>query len=285
MSKTSESKIRKALEGSKLKGKGSFVLALIIITAAFILIGAMLSMEHSLTTSALDQMSKNPQIFTNTTHTQNFKDTVEKIQQSNISVFNILLPVFGAWVGAVVAFHFGKENLNKAQETIKTLSRKPEDILKEITIAQLLNDYPTAKNVISFTIKDTIKTLMDEFKVSPQWPLLIVNDKEQQKPLGMLYRSDLQEALLAANLKPDDSKSLEDIIKDEKIGVKDFITNKKWTVDRVKNFAELKLNYNLLVAQSLMKSISDHPAVRGVVIENERAVAIVDYEMISSKIK
>jgi hypothetical protein len=54
-------------------------------------------------------------------------DGFDDVNNSNQSFFNILLAVFAAWVGAVVAFYFGSENLHQAQQTLQNvLSAKQE---------------------------------------------------------------------------------------------------------------------------------------------------------------
>ncbi len=276
MSENSKSKVRKALEGL---GEGRLLLALIIITSAFAIIATMLYMEHSVLSSALEQMSKNPDIFKNKNQTENFRETFEKVQRSNIDLFNILLPVFGAWVGAVVAFYFTSEHLKKAQDTIDKLT-KPEEILDKITVEELLDEYPAAKDVISLKIDpntkmDEIQKALDNTKLKGG-PLLIVDKK--QKPLGLLFGSHLYQAMVTKKINPTDFPN--SVFIDSIDGVKDFITDDNWTKQGIRNFAELKLNHKLSEAQKLMRYISPNNAVRGLVIENEKLMGIIDHEMI-----
>lgn len=49
------------------------------------------------------------------------KDALKEISQN---VFNGLLPLFGAWVGAVLAFYFSKDNFQTASESVRDTVRE-----------------------------------------------------------------------------------------------------------------------------------------------------------------
>jgi hypothetical protein len=99
-----------------------------------------------------------------------------------------------------------------------------------------------------------------------------------QKPLGLLYRQDLNNLNNQdERLEDIDEKNLEERIK--KI-TEDFVTHRPWNnkTTGVKNYAELLLTGNLQVAQSAMQAKADGPKVRGVVLDMQGKVKdIVDY--------
>ncbi|HZI72125.1 MAG TPA: hypothetical protein VFD60_13295, partial [Nitrososphaeraceae archaeon] len=103
----------------KEKGTGGspinaqFWLALAIIIPAFILIAYMLSIQDNTSKMLVDRLFPKGSTSSNLT---NQRDMIAEFDRSNTTLFNILLPVFGAWVGVVVTFYFGSEQARKAQE-------------------------------------------------------------------------------------------------------------------------------------------------------------------------
>jgi hypothetical protein len=53
-------------------------------------------------------------------------------------ILSMLLPVIGTWVGTVLAFYFGKEQLEAANRTVDRLARQltPEDKLRSIKVTE-----------------------------------------------------------------------------------------------------------------------------------------------------
>jgi hypothetical protein len=106
-----------SLKGAVHEPDRRFLLAAIIVGSAFALIGVMLAIHWSTVSTVIRNAS-------NVTNLTNVLDSLDK---SNQTLFNILLPVFGAWVGVVIAFYFGSEQAKKAQETlVKALSPQDE---------------------------------------------------------------------------------------------------------------------------------------------------------------
>jgi hypothetical protein len=54
-----------------------------------------------------------------------------------------LLPVIGAWVGAILAFYYGNKNLEKMSETFKTTALSAEDEkLANLKVGEILDKFP-----------------------------------------------------------------------------------------------------------------------------------------------
>src|SRR5215469_13722187 len=125
-----------------------FRLSRYIIIGAFIFIGIMLGV-HLITLQSVVWKPVSPTVI---------DGLIDKIDTSNQTIFNILLPIFGAWVGVVVAFYFGSSQAKKAQDAlteqaksahdtlIKVFSREDQQ-LANITVEQALKQYPSASKV------------------------------------------------------------------------------------------------------------------------------------------
>lgn len=292
-------------------------LAWFVVISTFILLGILVYISYTINMYTLQSIDKI--LSSKISNQTNLKD-LQELQKSTtdflLGLFNILLPVLGAWVGTIVAFYFGSKHLEKAHEVIEKSLTKER--LSRITIKELLDKYPEAKNVISANYNDPMDKIIEKLN-DPQiknGPLLILKD---DKPFGMFYKLHLVNIYEELNkIIKQQSESKEIATKEEikaaiengKFGltkiipydllneaiketefnkltkyIHDFITNKKWTEEGIKNYAELRYDDTLLEAQRLMRSISDHPAVRGLVIENGKVVGIIDHDMISSQIE
>lgn len=62
------------------------------------------------------------------------KDALKEISQN---VFNGLLPLFGAWVGAVLAFYFSKDNFQTASESVRDTVREFNPQLEKLRQRQV----------------------------------------------------------------------------------------------------------------------------------------------------
>jgi uncharacterized membrane protein YraQ (UPF0718 family) len=108
------------------------------------------------------------------TNTVVILDVLDRLDRSNQTLFNILLPVFGAWVGVVVAFYFGSKQAKKAQEALTEQTKRGHDLLfkalsredqrlANITVEQALNQYPNARKVSIVDLKDTLTNVLESF--------------------------------------------------------------------------------------------------------------------------
>jgi CBS domain len=273
------------------EGVGQTWLALLIVVPAFILIFYMLSIQQGTNSQALTRIAGlNGSV--DATQIDSLTGFYREVFESNQNMFALMTTVFGAWVGAVVAFYFGAKNLAQAQGSIDKIQQSqgeaikralsPQEKLSSTTVEQLLNENPTAKNVITVTMKKTIGEIRKIFTDNQDITnVLVVDTQNTQKPLGLLYKNDLEQ-LQTQNETPDaiNGKLLEERIENIK---RDFVINKPWSkATGVKNYATLSLTDNLQIAQSAMLQIAEGPKVRGIVLEQGKIVGIVDYTMISA---
>jgi hypothetical protein len=95
----------------------------IILIGSFVFIGVMLFIHYITLENLL-----NSQYITDKNSTA-IKELIDNVNTSNQTVFNILLPVFGAWVDVVVAFYFSSEQEKNTHDIlIKKLSPDEEKL-------------------------------------------------------------------------------------------------------------------------------------------------------------
>lgn len=266
-----------------------FRLSRYIIVGAFVFIGAMLLIHFVTLQSVITSptiTSKNP---------LDIKDLIDKVDTSNQTIFNILLPVFGAWVGVVVAFYFGAEQAKKAQDALKEQAKSSgvllakamsmdEDKLAKHSVSELLTKYPKASEVNKVKLKDKLSDVLKKFDGFSN--VVVVN--EEDKPLGILYHRDLlnTKTIKKHNMVDDPNNEkliFENIIKEEIDH--DFVTNEKWST--VPNYAELQMNTTLLGAIDRMSKVGKDKVndVLGLVIEGGKMIGVVTYDMILGYVK
>ena len=140
----------------RLKNPGQGVLALIIVVGAFILILVMLSIQNSVVVRVSDNTDK---IFTGNMTVDQRADTMTQIittiDKSNQVMFNVLVPVFAAWVGGVVAYYFGSKQAKEALDSQK-------DLVKKLG----LND----------NMLDTVEDLLKWDEGLSRFPVVTIND-------------------------------------------------------------------------------------------------------------
>ncbi|NIP61472.1 MAG: hypothetical protein GWN01_05055 [Nitrosopumilaceae archaeon] len=236
-----------------------FVLALLIIIPAFGLIGGMMIMQAH--TSLIISSSLDEDI--DKTELERKTQLIDQLNESNQTFFNILLPVFGAWVGAVVAFYFGSENLDKAQEANTELSKLISGKRGNITIRQLLEFYPNSEDVQKVTLSDKMSDVIkatEKYKNS-----VVINDG---KILGVLYLHQIKK------FKDRSEEKLEDVL-DE---IDNHLTDTSWSEKKtIKNYAELRYDDSLLAAKEKMTSFGEgNQDVIGLVIENGEIKAAIN---------
>jgi CBS domain len=270
----------------KEKGTGGspinaqFWLALAIIIPAFILIGYMLSIQDNTSKMLVDRLFPKG---TNSSNLTNQRDMIAEFDRSNTTLFNILLPVFGAWVGVVVTFYFGSEQARKAQETLAQ-ALSPETKLSAIKVEQALSRFEELKKINTVTIKDKIDNLTTKLKDIHSILVLDSNGK----PYGMLFKADLysQKDIAARDIKNFNETTLEDFISSNELV--DHITKSKWEKDKpVKNFATISPDNSLLNARERMYGISTTALdVFCIVIDKEgKPVGIIGFDTINYYLK
>lgn len=238
--------------------EGRFLVSIIIIGGAFVLIGSMLAIQAYTASQILEKGT--------------ISADLKELNQSNQTVFNILIPVFGAWVGAVVAFYFGSKNLQQAQDVLQSVV-SPEEKLAKKTASDLLTETPGARTVATAKMNETVEEITK--KMGP-YHNVVISDSDE-KPLGILYHWDISGEAKDAKLN--------DVVQ----GITDTLTKQKWSKDLgVRNFAKIYKDDTLLEVRAKLEAVSDDDttAVRGLVFdEKDNIIGIINYIMIAEYIR
>jgi len=248
-----------------------YYLAIYLVLPAFALIAIMLYMQHMLNAEFVS-IVKNYSVPPTKDQTENIINIIQEVDKSNQTIFNILLPVFGAWIGAVVAYFFGAASQKKTQESIEAVMKinKSE---QDITVRELMDRYVESKDreIIKCTFDDNLKNVEESLK---KFGNVVIH--ENNLPKGVLYKGDLYES----DEKWDNTKTLGTFIDDST--VLDQITGKEWTRDGVKNYAVISYDDLVSIAKTKMDSIKENnPNLLGIVLEGGKIAAVVNYETIA----
>jgi hypothetical protein len=262
-------------DNSKIGGLFQDRIARLLILGAFVLIGAILLIHVFSTSYILQHYSLN-----STATSDIFRD----VNSANTNIFNIILALFGAWVGAVLAFYFGSQSVDKAYSSLKQAQQSISNIVSDnklsgITVKQLIERNPDSTRLNKFNMSSKIKDIMKT--VGDIFPFVMVLDNDDKKVLGLLFISDLTGAKSKSELM-DLDKSLKDYLKEN--DVNDFITKTKWSESGVSNFATVNMSDTLKDVVDAMNNISSSLSVRAIVIENDVSKAIIGHDHISKEI-
>lgn len=105
-------------------------------------------------------------------------------------VFHSLLPVIAAWIGAVIAFYFGKENFESASNQINNLVNKitPEQF-KTVPVKQIMVDFATMVKYSNADIETLKLSDLDSYFKDDSKSRLPIVDKDF-KPLFIIHKDD-----------------------------------------------------------------------------------------------
>jgi CBS domain len=271
--------LRRAIGSSNgIQINAQFLLAVAIIIPAFILIGYMLSIQDNTSRMIANNLFSNTSQLSGSNLT-NVREMISEFDRSNTTLFNILLPVFGAWVGVVVTFYFGSEQARRAQEAI-VQALSPEAKLSAIKVEQALSRFEETKKISTVTLKDKI---IDVRKKLENWSNVLVLD-DNGKPFGILYKADLysQKDIAKSNVGDFDDDTLENFIADKELI--DHITKRKWEKDKpIKNFATISPENSLLHARERMYGVSttDVDVLCVVVDKDGKPIGIIGFDIIN----
>lgn len=244
-------------------------LAFAIIGLSFFLIGYMLWIQDHTTSELRSQIETMIQSHNMAPNQTALLSALQETDKSNQNTFNILLPVFAAWVTAVVAFYFHTQLQTQAQNTISNLSSQITGSLSDITIAQLMKYYPDAANVVTVKSTDLLKDVLDQ---CAKFGNVVVTD-DAGNPLGIIYSSSFLST-------PNDlTKSLNSDFEN----IQDPITKQMWSQNgKVNNFATLTLQDMVSDAKQKMDNInSNDQRIRGLVLVGGKIAYIVNYQMLT----
>lgn len=171
-----------------------------------------------------------------------------------IELIKTLLTVFGVWVGTVIAFYYGSENMKTAQQGIlRAISPEERMMILKTKDAMLT---PVFTVTYETSIRETHFRMSIDGNVAKQKLDKIVVADGDNKPLGILYNWEIME-FLADNPSTDlDETKIESVM----LGIKE----NPWTsVSEVRdNFVEAELDTSLaLVKEELEKRKLDYAIV------------------------
>ena len=163
-----------------------------------------------------------------------------------------VLPLFGSWVGTVLAFYFSRENFEAANRSVAALVKQitPDEKLQSTPVSQVL--IPKDKLFFKRVPADQIKLVetLEELKKSKKGdrlPILHADDH----PVYMIHASKINEYLAekALSVPPVDLKTLTmQILLDDRADLKTMFEN---------GFVVVKEDANLADAKTAMNSIPD----------------------------
>jgi hypothetical protein len=266
-------------KSSKLNGLFQDKIARLLILGAFILVGVMLAIHVYSTSYILNEITKANNV--TDVHVTFYRE----ISSGNNNIFNIILALLGAWVGAVLAFYFGAQSVDKAYSSLNQAQQSIGNLVSQnklsmVTAKQLIEKNPDTTRINKFKmssrIKDIIKTAADVF------PFVTITDDADKKVLGLLFISQITAIKPKAELESLDT-TLEEFVKTN--AVEDFILKVNWTKDGVKNYATVNTSDTLDSIVKAMNEVSPNISVRAIVFENEAIKAIIGHDHISKELK
>ncbi|MGI0082881.1 MAG: hypothetical protein ACREAF_03435 [Nitrosopumilaceae archaeon] len=294
--------------------EGRTVIAVILIAPVFIIFGVILVMHWGYVSQIL---TLTEELMDNSNQTiQAKQEFLEKmtntVDRTNQNIYNILIPVFAAWVGAVVAFYFGSRQAQEAQQAQEKVIKEvkaaqgPSDNLSKITVGELIQKYPVLKDFKKFTINATInlefeKALEDYGEVLIQFEVPTTDVVRNQLPkwntagggeafykkyegnsLGVLYIGDVYALENYSDYK---NKTIGEMIvktnAETELGrvLLDKIVTKKWTIDPeegMANFAEVSMTETTREAKAKLEDVSDNAYdARALVLEKGEVIAMI----------
>jgi hypothetical protein len=213
---------------------------------------------------------------------ESFQNYYREANASNTNLLSILLPVIGAWVGAILAFYYGAKSFERMSRLKATSISPEEDKLAQITIGEVLEKMPEYKDVIMARMSDRVG---DSYKKISEKSTNIVLIDENGHPLGIIYKTDFTR---------NSNRTEQQIMEEQRtfqqffteMNVTDLIKDERWTENGVENYAEILKNDTLLDARAKMQGISQKPAVSVLVLdEGKKILGVVTYELFSNAIK
>lgn len=294
--KTNDKQAEKGKIGfiNRLAGIGQTWLALLIIVPAFILIATMLVVQNDTVSRGINSFNWEVNV-SDPEQVNAVTNFFKEMNSSNQTIFAIMLSVFGAWVGAVVAFYFGTQSLTRSQESLdkaqsfmnKSFDRAlsaQEGKVEYKTIGDVLADQREKTTAITVKMQNKIKEVNDIFKKDESLTNVLVVD-ENDKPLGILYAKNFNDKIVGSITANDFDKPLLEYI--DKIE-NDWLTEGSWSKTKgIKNFATLYEDTTLEAALAQMNEIGQGDnKVRGVVVDKAsgKVKGIIDYQVVAGAV-
>jgi len=220
---------------------------------------------------------------------ESFQNYYREVNASNTNLLSILLPVIGAWVGAILAFYYGNKNMDKITESIKAAATLPydEEKLANMKVDDILDKFPEYKEVVTAKISESVGACYSKIPEKAT-NLLLLDDSD--RPLGIIYKTDFTRntARKEEQIRSEAGSFANFFTSMINAGtpIKDIITEQIWTSNGLdkgkKNYAHIDKNDNLLQARIKMREVSQRQEMKGVILEGDKVLGIITYELFSN---
>ena len=224
-------------------------IAAILILGAFLAIIVILASHMITSGSIIDEYNKSK----NDTMRANLSNFYKDINASNLNIFSIIFSLFGAWVGAVLAFYFGAQSLERAHDSLNKAQASINQIvsdnrLSSITVKEVFDKNPDCRDIKPFTLDTSVADIVKGAKEKNYSFVMIVNnEKDPTEVSGLLFMEDIKKEKAEKDLEVE-TRTLKEFLDDPQINVIDSkITKQKWTTQPpgVQNFISTSLDENL----------------------------------------
>jgi predicted transcriptional regulator len=201
-------------------------------------------------------------------------------------VFSIILSLFGAWVGAVLAFYFGSQSLDKAYSSLSQAQSSIDKIVSDnklagIKVNEIIGKNPDSQSLLKYKLDDKINTIVKGAE-ERNYSFVMVTDATGNKVLGLLFISDLT-AIKSKTGLVNLVETLEKFITDNEVN--DTITKRRWVKEGMINFVTASTDDSLNTVVDKMKQLNNSLSVRAVVMDKGVPIATITYDMISKEIR
>jgi hypothetical protein len=267
-----------------LKKPGLFqdLISVVLIGGAFILIAFILGIHFYSSSIIITQFNNSVPPPTN----EQRVDFFGEINTSNLNLFSVILTLFGAWIGAVLAFYFGSQSLDKAYSSLRQAQDSINNFVLDsglagVKVREIIAKNPDSTKLLESKLTDKINKIVKAAK-DIDYKHVMITDEGVRKVLGLLFISDL------LKIKPEDGlltdeEPLEKFIETNE--VIDNITKLRWTKQGVNNFVPVNMDDSVKSVVDKMKGLGESLSIRAVVMEKDLPHAIITYDMISKELK
>jgi hypothetical protein len=269
-----------------LKKPGLFQdrISVFLIGGAFILIAIILGIHFYSASIIITQFNNSDPPPTNDERVDFFGE----INTSNLNLFSIILTLFGAWIGAVLAFYFGSQSLDKAYSSLSQAQDSISNLVLDsglagVKVREIITKNPDSTKLLKFKPTDKIDKIVKAAK-DINYKHVMITDESERKVLGLLFISDL---LKYVSKSEGEMLTVEETLEKfiEINEVIDDITKLRWTKQGVKNFVIVNMDDSVKNLVDKMKGLGDSLSIRAVVMENDLPRAIITYDMTSKELK
>ncbi len=133
---------------------------------------------------------------------------------NTMTIFNMILPVMTSWVGTILAFYFGRENFESANQQVRESNQQVRDLVERLTPEQRAQVFATS---VMRPLSETICFQIPDGKGDADIKLLELNSKftsvitrlpiidAKNKPKYLLHQSSIDKYVASLSGKLDDT--------------------------------------------------------------------------------